>query len=316
MGIRKHVPFLFAFLALALAAQQGEQVPEGDLDQSPLARLDVSLRESVQQSLQSRDYHRAEQLLVDELNRHPDAALYAFLGGLFFLDKQYLNAGIALKKADVLQPLSEANRFTLAMCYVVLKMPEKARSELRQLTRSSPRDARPRYWLARLDYDDQRMPEAVQGFQEAIKLAPDNFRAYDNLGLVYEAMGRNDEALASYARGAELNTQRTPCSPWPAHNMGALLRKLGRDAEAKVRLKESLLCGPDFGRAHYQLGLVLETQGMPREAISSLRRASALEPEFPDPHYALGRILRREGHKEEADKELKLFSELKAKQRK
>ncbi|MBC8166292.1 MAG: hypothetical protein H7Y20_10515, partial [Bryobacteraceae bacterium] len=71
------------------------------LDRSPLAKLTPESRAAVGKALDEKDYSRAEQVLVDELARMPDAGLYGLLGSLFFVNGEYLNAGIALKKADV-----------------------------------------------------------------------------------------------------------------------------------------------------------------------------------------------------------------------
>ena len=69
-------------------------------------------------------------MLLSAAGKHPDAPLlYSFLGRVFFLDHNYLNTVIAMKKAEALQPLEEKDRFTLAMAYVILHRPDWVRPD-------------------------------------------------------------------------------------------------------------------------------------------------------------------------------------------
>ncbi|MBC8167409.1 MAG: tetratricopeptide repeat protein [Bryobacteraceae bacterium] len=244
----------------------------------------------------------------------PDAGLYGLLGSLFFVNGEYLNAGIALKKADVLAPLPPEQRFTLAMCYVLLKTPAKARAELERLASEFPRDSKYIYWLGRLDYDAQHFSAALSWFHAAVKIDSGNVRAHDNIGLSYEALGQNEEAIRSYTTAVKLNKTAAVCSPWPPHNLASLLRKLSRFEEAWGNAQEALRCDPDFARGHHILGLLLERGNRLDEAIASLRRAVESEPSYADAHYVLARLLQRSGKTAEAALQFKAFEKLKAAQ--
>ena len=70
------------------------------------------------------NYASAEAVLVKAADQHPKVLqIYDYLGRIFFVDGKYLNAAIALKKSEALQPLEEKDRFTLAMAYISLHMP-------------------------------------------------------------------------------------------------------------------------------------------------------------------------------------------------
>lgn len=308
-----NIPVMARFLALLFLGllATAQQTP----DAAALSGIDPALRTSVSEALKAREFLAAEKLLAAHLEQHPDPRIYTFLGSLFFFDHQYLNAGIALKKADVLQPLAEPDRFTLAMCYVVLNMPDRAQKEMLTLSAQSPTNSKYPYWLARIHYDAKNYDDAVKGFRKALALDPGFVRAWDNLGLTYEALGQNDDAIAGYKKAIEANRRATPCSPWPGHNLATLLRKIGRPEEAEPVLRGSLACDPKFARSHYQLGVILEKdEAKTAEAIEHLRRAEELDPNYAEPHYTLGRLLRRLGRDEEAAQQLKTFEELKARQ--
>jgi tetratricopeptide (TPR) repeat protein len=321
IGLIIVIIILGAFLSPSLSAQiipapQQEESPvrvapseTSDLPLDPVRRLEF------EKAMRERDYKRAETILVKEAERDPKssraAKLLAKAGGIFFLDGQYLNAAIAYKKADTIAPLDERGRFTMAMSYVKLDRRDWAKPELEKLSSLDPKNALYLYWLARLDYDAQRYNAAIAGFQKAIELDPRMMRAYDNLGLCYDYLGKYDDAIASYSRAVELNREQARPSPWPHVNMAISLMAVNRLTEAENHLRMAIAYDARLPQAHYQLGQALEKQGKYEDAIESLNRAAALDPAYPEPHYALSRIYQRQGKSEEAKKSVERFQRLK-----
>jgi tetratricopeptide (TPR) repeat protein len=303
--------------AAALRCQQKAATPpEGPvppaLMKAPLAR---PLRTHIEQSLKGREYFDTEGILLEAINQHPKSSrLLTLLGEVFFLDGKYLDCAIAMKKADAHTPIDERSRFVLAMAYVAMKHSDWARPELEKLQRANFRNALYPYWLSRLDYHDRRFGNAVTDVEKAIQLNPGFMKAYDNLGLYEEALGRDGKAIKAYRKAALLNQQQALRSPWPALNLGALLNKLGRLGEAETSLRESLRDAPDFPKAHFQLGLLLEKQGHDTEAIQELHRAIAYDPSYPEPYYILGRIYERMHAFQRAGASFQRFQQLKSKE--
>jgi tetratricopeptide (TPR) repeat protein len=197
------------------------------------------------------------------------------------------------------------------MSYIVMRQRRWARPELERLAADAPRNPLYPYWIARLEYDDQHYAEAVEGFRRVLALDPGYLKAYDNMGLSYEALGRNDEALQSYQDALRLNRERGARSPWPSLNLGILLMRLNRFEEAEPLFRESAREDARFAAAHYQLGLVLEKKGQAAAAIAALSQAAELDPAYPEPHYALARLFRRAGEVQRADGALARFLALK-----
>ena len=265
-------------------------------------------RERFEAAMKARDYTQAETILVEAHKANPDsAALLRLAGGVFFLDGNYMNAAIAFKKADKIEPLDPPNRFTLAMAFIALGRRDWARIELNRLIEADPKASIYLYWLARLDYDDQKFAAAVEKLERVIAMTPEFMRAHDNLGLCLEALGRYDEAEAAYKKAVDLNRKKQPSSPWPPLNLGIMLSKLGRREEAEVYLREALEYKPDFPEAHYRLGMILEKWGKVEDAIEEFRQAAALDEDYPEPVYALARLYRRTGDMKKARKALKEF---------
>jgi tetratricopeptide (TPR) repeat protein len=311
---------LSAFLSPALSAQIPAPEQEDSLIRvAPPATADLPLdrvrRLEFEKAMRERDYKRAETILVKEAEGDPKslraAKLLAKAGGIFFLDGQYLNAAIAYKKADTISPLDEHSRFTMAMSYVKLNRRDWAKPELEKLSSPDPKNALYLYWLARLDYDAQQYNSAIAKLQKVIELDPQVMRAYDNLGLCYDYLGKYDEAIASYNRAVELNREQARPSPWPHVNLAISLMAVNRLTEAENHLRKAVMYDARLPQAHYQLGRALEKQGKYEEATESLKRAAALDPTYPEPHYTLSRIYQRQGKGEEARKSVERFQQLK-----
>ncbi|PYT26859.1 MAG: hypothetical protein DMG58_21645 [Acidobacteria bacterium] len=303
-----------AFFLGFLIAQQPS--PDARAERPSVSTAEAALaplvRAHVEQAIRTRDYLKAEQILVHEIDRNPRSPnLLTLAAGVFFLDGKFLNAATALKKAEAVAPLDDRSRFTLAMSYIALDRRDWARPELEKLAQKNADSPLYLYWLARLDYDAQQYTAAIQKLERVITIDPHYMKAYDNLGLCYEAAGRLDDAVATYQRAVDLNRQGRPVSPWPPLNLGTLLVKLEQFDDAEKYLRDSLLADPKFAQAHYVFGMLLEKRGRDEEAIRELELAAALDTTYAQPHYALGRIYRRAGNAAKAGAELDQFEKLK-----
>ena len=213
----------------------------------------------IDKALKAREWPRAEELLVAAIERQPDSpGLLSVLGSVFLIEKKPLNAAIAIKKAEALAPLDDRSRFTLVLAYIALNHGDWARPELEKLVASDPSNPGYDYWLGRLDYDAGQYASAVKRFQKVIDAEPDSVRAYDNLGLCYEALNQPDDAVMSYRKAVELNRTAQPKSAWPPLNLGILLRNRGDLKEAEALLREAAKYEDHLAQPWYQLGVVLE----------------------------------------------------------
>src|SRR5712691_3686314 len=110
---------LFAGTMVSAAQETpGQGVEAGAVQNAP---IDATVRVALMDALQARDYAQAEKLLLKAIDQNPKAAsLLTLAGSIFFLDGQYMNSAIAIKKAEKLAPLDNGCRFTLAMSYIRL----------------------------------------------------------------------------------------------------------------------------------------------------------------------------------------------------
>ena len=305
--------YLVAWLTGAPSGVSAQQSLPDAIGSSPApVALPASLEGTdIARALKDRDWSRAEDLLVVEIDRQPNSPdLLKLLGRIFLIDRKPLNAAIAIKKAEALGPIDEVTRVTLVLAYVAMKRGDWARPELERLVRANASNPLYQYWLGRLDYDDRQYASAIARFGQVITRDPGSIRAYDNLGLCYEALNQPDQAIAHYRRANELNRNASQKSVWPPLNLGTLLRQRGELDEAEALLREALRYDAFSAKARYQLGAVLEEQGRFEQATSELIRAAGDDTSLAEPHYALARIYRHQGRHVEADEALATFRRL------
>lgn len=298
------------------AAQSASDAPAPVTAPPPSLDLTPEKVSHLKTAVAEHDYIGAEELLIKEVEQDPHSAraagLLAYLGSVYFLNHDYLNAAIAWKKSDAITTLSSGLQFSLAMAYIRIAHPDWARPVLESLSAHDSKNALYPYWLGRIDYDAQHYPEATQRFQQAIVLDPTMARAYDNLGLCYFYQNQTELAIRNFNRAIELDRNAPHPSAWPYLNLAVTLQFLGRTQEAEADLREALRLDPHFAAAHYQLGKVLEHLGQPEAAVPELLEAIRLDDKYAEPHIALAHVYNQLGRKDAAQQEVNTYLRLHA----
>ena len=134
---------------------------------------------------------------------------------------------------------------------------------------------------------------------------PQNFAAWFDLGFVYNALGRTDDAIAAYRKSVAAK----PGVFESNLNLGLTLVKAGQpDAEQFLRAATSSNppSNPQQGqaRAWLSLGHVLETS-KPDAALEAYTQASHLDPKDPEPHLSAGPLLEAQNRYADAESEYK-----------
>ncbi len=195
-------------LGLATPFEQAPVQAEHDIPPPPRVApsvvrnlpLDTSQRAALQSALRNHDYDAAESSLVSEIQKNPKSRqLLAFLGSVSFLNGNYLNAAIALKKAEALSPLDERDRFVLALAYVALKRPDWARPELEKLARLDQMNALYPFRLGLLLEKENKTSEAIRELDQAVAYNSGYPEPYYALGRIYQRLGDEAKAKQEFA---------------------------------------------------------------------------------------------------------------------
>lgn len=120
---------------------------------------------------------------------------------------------------------------------------------------------------------------AAAAMKRATELAPDDTRAWFELGNADDALGRPLEAADAWARAAELD-------PWDSRprRREAVARSRMGDVDGAIRALETLIATGGRDAAHYapdhlNLAVALVQRGQTDRAIAHLR-AAAIDPEY------------------------------------
>ncbi len=165
--------------------------------------------------------------------------------------------------------------------------------------RTSPRSASAHYNLGVALEDAGRAPEAMKEYEAALAIKPEDFRTHHNAGLLLAGAGRLEEAVPHL----EIAWRIDPASPGAAASLGAVYDALGRHQDAERVLRDGLSRGPggeDRHRIPYNLGTLLLRQGRAAEALPLLQTAHDALPSDPDGLFHLGLALLATGKPAEA----------------
>jgi cytochrome c-type biogenesis protein CcmH/NrfG len=134
-----------------------------------------------------------------------------------------------------------------------------------------PYDAAAYDLMGRVLAGKNQMSTALDSFQKATHLRPDDGRYLYNYALALVAAQRFDEAGTQ----AQAAVKADPKLAEGHVLLGELLARHERLAEAVSEYQQAVKLQPDFSLAHLDLGLVLAAQGDLRSATEHLRKAAA-----------------------------------------
>jgi tetratricopeptide (TPR) repeat protein len=138
--------------------------------------------------------------------------------------------------------------------------------------------------------------EAIDYYQDLLKLNPRHADGLNNLGAALCKLGRYDEAAACFRKASGINPDYAD-----AHgNLGNVLRWRGQIAEAEIWLRRALKLNPNHVDARNNLGFTLVFLGRLRDAKAHFKKVLKVAPRNADALFGMGRIAAIEGSFDEA----------------
>jgi tetratricopeptide (TPR) repeat protein len=151
----------------------------------------------------------------------------------------------------------------------------------------------------------------LRQLKQAVRANPQDPQAYFNLGLKYEILGKDKEAIKAFNQAIKLK----PDYPEALYELGRLKGETGEPQQGIKDLKQALKLKPDFpaaktglGGEHTQQGLDYMKQGQWDQAAQAFREAIAAKPNTEVEAAArnnLGVALANEGNYPEAREEFR-----------
>ena len=116
----------------------------------------------------------------------------------------------------------------------------------------------------------------VDRWLKVLALNPNHFEAHNNLGVIFQESGRQEEAITSFNNALSINPDYAEAH----NNLGCLYQQTGKVEEAISSYREAISLKSDYAEAYNNLGYGLQKSGNVEEAISSYRKAFLLKPDY------------------------------------
>lgn len=177
-----------------------------------------------------------------------------------------------------------------------------------------PNDKDGPYMLGRIYYQEGQVDYAIGQFERSLRVAPDSYKALDNLGLCYAAKGDNEKATHYYLSAIRLVEKDHPEYEWPYVNLADLLLKQGNSRQSFDAASLAVKRNPVSPRGFYAGAKALEQLEKFTESLNWAQRAASLDPNYADAWYLIARLHRKLGDNEKAEEARQRFVTAKAKQ--
>ena len=170
------------------------------------------------------------------------------------------------------------------------------------------------YMLGRIYYQEGYLDLAIGQFDRVLKINPGSYKAFDNLGLCYQAEGEDEQAMRYFLTAIKLVEKDHPEYEWPYTNLADLLLKNGDAQRAFDAASKAADRNPMSDRSFYIGAKALDQLGKPELSLNWLQRAVALNAASSESWYLLARVYRKLKQNEKAEEAQQKFRELKAKE--
>jgi Flp pilus assembly protein TadD len=254
------------------------------------------------QAFRAGDRQKAVTVLEAVLKAHPDHAPSHELLGLSLAALGESSGALShLREAVKLWPDQPVYWTNLAIFYLRQSRTDEAEKALKQSLEVEP--SPPAFRLLGLIRLDQNWgEEAVQLFQKALDLAPDDVESWYYLGLAHQSLAQNDSALSCYQEAL----RRSPRDSYVHFQLGILYLTRGLRKQALDHLQIAKETRPNAPEVHQRLTQAYLASGEFAAALESARRAVELSPNDRQAHYQLALALARLGKTEESTKEFQI----------
>ena len=295
--------------------------PKNDAARLSLAKAYISLNQVSETLPYLRDYVS---------NQPRDAEGYEIEGEVYRKLGQFGEAVAALRKAVAMNPQSYQGHYNLGFCLARLGQTDEGIEQLKEAAKIKPAAPEPAYELGLLlskkdgtnagqgEFDkfqqvkqenqrnyradtlneqgnkamrEGRWRDAVEDYNEALRLNPGDAPYYFNVSLAYSKLGDRGAEEAALAKAVQVDPKLAK-----AHNqLGLRFMEDGKLADAEKELKAALEVDPHYAEAESNLGVLYARQGKNSAAEALFQKAQEDDPQYAQAFVNLGLVLGSEG---------------------
>ena len=138
--------------------------------------------------------------------------------------------------------------------------------------------------------------EAIEAYQQAIRIQPNHADAYNKLGTDLINQNRIDDAIDAYQQAIQIQ----PNQGEAYYNLGNALHRQEKLEEAIEAYQQAIQIQPNYVDAYNNLGVVLIDHEKLRESVQIYQKTLEIQPNYADAYNNLGNALREQGKLEES----------------
>jgi len=150
--------------------------------------------------------------------------------------------------------------------------------------------------VLRSDFQEKELASRLRELTFRIEREPQEADAWNSLGVAYDELGRDEEAIEAFRRALRID----PARPDAHSNLGTLLSRRDRASEALGHFEAAIRTEPDCFECHLRRGILLRDLGRMEEAVAELEWSTSFDPLHPWAHYNLGIALQLQGRMDRA----------------
>ncbi len=139
-------------------------------------------------------------------------------------------------------------------------------------------------YIGKINLSKNNNGEAIKAYQDLVKIQPNSVDAHMSLGNAY----LQDNQLVESEKEFQAASRLSPRDPLPNYTLGMQYLQQGRVSEAETMFTKVRLAVPGDSHGYYGLGAVYNKQGKSAEAVGVLETALRLQSNFPAASYELG----------------------------
>lgn len=256
------------------------------------------------------DFAKAADVFKRFLERRPDVVAARQLYGLSLVETgRDRDAIVQLELTLDAAPQEVSVLYSLGLAYLHLSRPEVeqmiARLEAFPAGAAAAHLLRGQALIAGREYE-----KAIAELETAAKMNAELPRLHYSIGLAYQQLGRNPEALSAF----EKELARRPNDFLTLYYVAFLQEAAGNLDTAERHLEAALKLAPESPDAQALKGKILFKRGKAADAVAPLEYAIKENPGDTERRYLLARIYQQLGRREDAAREFAEVQRLKARQ--
>jgi cellulose synthase operon protein C len=255
---------------------------------------------------------QAKELLLQlKSNGLENADVEILLGNCLESERQPEQAVAAYRRAIAADPSHIERYEDLISLLLYQRRTADAMLVVDQALKIAPNDSRAWVWKGNVDLHRNDYKTAMESFTHAVELDKENPDALFGVSGAYYVTGQAEAAMSECKAGISRFPGDTRFYVSYAEMLLASPDAMQQHAQAKDLLEKALKLSPQSAQAQYLLGQIALQEGQLKEAEEDFLRSLASDPDRSKTHFALARVYRRMERTDRAAKEFALYEKLK-----